>query len=77
MCFEILGTIKPDQILAIGDSIQTDVKGAEVAGIDALFIVNGIHRETIETDSSAPEAAAQLFRNYNVSPVGIMASLRR
>jgi HAD superfamily hydrolase (TIGR01459 family) len=35
----------PGRILAVGDSLAHDIKGASAAGIDSLFIVNGIHEE--------------------------------
>lgn len=39
--------IAPERILAIGDGIGTDVKGANGAGIDCLFIASGMHGETL------------------------------
>jgi HAD superfamily hydrolase (TIGR01459 family) len=33
------------RVLAIGDSIRTDLKGAAAFGIDCLFVVSGIHAE--------------------------------
>jgi HAD superfamily hydrolase (TIGR01459 family) len=35
--------IDPTRILAIGDGIPTDVKGANAQGLDILFITGGIH----------------------------------
>ena len=37
--------VPKERILAIGDSLRTDLKGAEAAGIDAIFIASGIHRD--------------------------------
>jgi HAD superfamily hydrolase (TIGR01459 family) len=34
-----------DKILAIGDGLYTDIKGASNAQIDCLFVVNGLHQE--------------------------------
>ncbi len=34
-----------ERIIAIGDSLRTDLKGAEAAGIAAIFVASGIHRE--------------------------------
>jgi hypothetical protein len=49
-------------ILAIGDSVRTDLKGAEAAGIDAIFIASGIHRdETMGSGELSPEKLAILF----------------
>jgi HAD superfamily hydrolase (TIGR01459 family) len=36
--------VPKSRILAIGDAIRTDLKAAEVAGVDALFVTSGIHR---------------------------------
>jgi HAD superfamily hydrolase (TIGR01459 family) len=33
--------------LAVGDGLNTDIRGANVAGLDALFIADGIHGEEI------------------------------
>lgn len=38
------GAKKP---LAIGDGMHTDIKGANLAGIEALFIADGIHGEDV------------------------------
>lgn len=50
------------RILAIGDSLRTDLKGAEAAGIDAIFIASGIHRdETMGSGDLSPEKLKILF----------------
>jgi ribonucleotide monophosphatase NagD (HAD superfamily) len=33
------------RVLAIGDSIRTDLKGAAAFGVDCLFVVSGLHAE--------------------------------
>jgi HAD superfamily hydrolase (TIGR01459 family) len=33
--------------LAIGDGMHTDIKGANAAGIDALFVADGVHGEDV------------------------------
>jgi HAD superfamily hydrolase (TIGR01459 family) len=35
------------RVLAIGDSVRTDLKGAHTAGIDFLFVTSGIHAEEV------------------------------
>ncbi|MFA5899312.1 MAG: TIGR01459 family HAD-type hydrolase [Hyphomicrobium sp.] len=35
------------RIIAVGDSLRTDLKGAEAAGIDAIFVASGIHRDEV------------------------------
>jgi HAD superfamily hydrolase (TIGR01459 family) len=44
--FEALG-IERQQILAIGDSLRTDIAGARAAGIDSAFVADGIHLEEL------------------------------
>src|SRR5215831_7278501 len=35
------------RVLAIGDSVRTDLKGARAAGVDFLFVTSGIHAEEL------------------------------
>ena len=35
----------PDEVLAIGDSIQTDMAGAHAMGFDSVFVRGGIHAD--------------------------------
>lgn len=54
---EIRGAaLAKSRILAIGDAIRTDLRAAELAGIDALFVTSGIHRaETMTGAAVDPE----------------------
>ena len=38
----------PKNALAVGDALITDLKGAKAAGLEALFIADGLHGEEIE-----------------------------
>jgi HAD superfamily hydrolase (TIGR01459 family) len=49
--------ITPARVLAIGDSLRTDLKGARNLGIDFLFVTSGIHAEELGT-RVAPDTAA-------------------
>ena len=42
-CFQLLKTTNKSGILGIGDSYTTDIKGANLAGLDALLVAGGIH----------------------------------
>ncbi len=44
-CLALLGIADRSRILAVGDSLRTDIAGAAAAGLDSLFIVGGIHAE--------------------------------
>ena len=41
---------KNKKILAIGDNLNTDIKGANLLNYDSMIITNGIHKEEIKKD---------------------------
>jgi HAD superfamily hydrolase (TIGR01459 family) len=49
--------VELSQVLAIGDSVRTDFKGALALGIDCLFVTAGIHAEELG-GRGAPDMAA-------------------
>ncbi len=57
------------RVLAIGDSLHTDIGGAAAAGIDSLWVLGGIHAAALAGDDgrAADEAAALGLR-----PVAMM-----
>ena len=40
MCFK-----NQEKVLAIGDNLRTDIKGANNLNIDCIFITDGVHRD--------------------------------
>jgi HAD superfamily hydrolase (TIGR01459 family) len=66
-----------DKILVIGDSVRTDMKGAETYGVDALFIASGIHRhETTQDGELSPPLLGNLFSPGTPTAVAAMDELR-
>lgn len=58
-CFRMLGIAARERILAVGDSLRTDVAGAANAGIDALLVTGGIHADELGiVGGGMPSAAA-------------------
>ncbi|HTW34112.1 MAG TPA: TIGR01459 family HAD-type hydrolase [Rhizomicrobium sp.] len=59
--------------LAVGDGLETDIRGADNAGMDSLFIADGIHGEEIGdvTESSL----ARLFGRAKLSARAAMRAL--
>ncbi len=54
--------VQPDRVLAIGDSVRTDLAGAHGFGIDCLFVTRGIHSEEFEgIDQLDPSSVKELF----------------
>jgi len=41
------GDVPRNRVLAIGDSVRTDLKGAHDLGVDCLFVTAGIHAEEL------------------------------
>ncbi len=39
-----------DRVLGIGDAVRTDLASAQGAGVDALFVASGIHRDEVIAD---------------------------
>jgi HAD superfamily hydrolase (TIGR01459 family) len=52
----------PKKPLAVGDGLMTDIKGANAAGLEALFIADGVHGEEIAPYTS--EHLAALFARF-------------
>ena len=73
-CLGLLGIADRSRILAVGDSLRTDIAGAAGAGIDSLLIAGGIHAEEFGTnggripDLGRVEAA---LRESSYSPLGV------
>ncbi len=64
------------RVLAIGDSVRTDLAGATAFGIDCLFVTAGIHAEELG-GRETPDAAllASTFAEAKVYPKAVMRRL--
>ena len=62
------------RVLAIGDSVRTDLTGAREFGIDCLFVTRGIHAEEFEgLDQLDPASVMELFGH---PPKALMRELK-
>lgn len=78
-CFALLEGIAPSRIAAIGDSLRTDVAGAEAAGIDSIFIAGGIHGEELKVDSKGgidPEGYRAFIEAAEWKPTATLPFMR-
>ena len=57
MCFEA-----SEKVLAIGDNLRTDIKGANNLNIDCIFISEGVHRDEYKNTSELDD----LLKKYKV-----------
>ena len=68
--------VEPSRVLAIGDSVRTDVSGAIARGLDCLFVTAGIHAEELgERHAPDPEALRKMFAGAGVMPTAVMPRL--
>jgi HAD superfamily hydrolase (TIGR01459 family) len=77
-CAETLrgGPIDHKRVLAIGDSVRTDLKGAVAYGIECLFVTAGIHAEELGgRDSPDPAAMRDIFAAAGLYPTTVMRRL--
>jgi ribonucleotide monophosphatase NagD (HAD superfamily) len=63
-------------VLAIGDSVRTDIKGAEAFGIDSLFVTAGIHAEELGARNNPDTSVlSDIFAAAGVVPKAVMRQL--
>ncbi|MGO9133730.1 MAG: TIGR01459 family HAD-type hydrolase [Methylovirgula sp.] len=54
----------PARVLAIGDAMHTDIKGAQAQSLAALFVTSGIHRAKLHAAGAPSECDAAAFRQF-------------
>lgn len=54
-CFAALGIDDRRRIIAVGDSLRTDIAGANAAGIDSVLVTGGIHAEEFGLAGGEPD----------------------
>lgn len=69
-------TVAPDRILGIGDALRTDLKAAQGAGVDGLFIASGIHRHDAMAGHEIDAAKLrELFAGSGIPAIAAMSYL--
>jgi HAD superfamily hydrolase (TIGR01459 family) len=69
--------VAPAKVLVVGDALRTDLEGARRAGLDALFIAGGIHRDDVVVDGRIDAAKLAVLFSTPDAPhaVGAMTEL--
>jgi HAD superfamily hydrolase (TIGR01459 family) len=62
-----------DRVLAVGDSLRTDIAGAAAAGIASCWVLGGIQGHEVASDPALAEAAA---RKHGLAPVATVPAFR-
>jgi HAD superfamily hydrolase (TIGR01459 family) len=72
LSFAHMGIGERARIVAIGDSLRTDIAGAEAAGIDAVLVTGGIHAEELgiaHGEHPDPQALAEACARAGHIPI--------
>ena len=77
MTLEKFGISKKDKILAIGDGILTDIKGANDFKIDNLLVCSGILSNEIQNakQENIDNKINQVLNSYNIFPKYLILKL--
>jgi HAD superfamily hydrolase (TIGR01459 family) len=66
-----------NRVLAVGDSVRTDLKGARTVGVDFLFVTSGIHAEELGSREQPDSAAlTATFTAAGGIPKAVIRELR-
>ena len=78
-CFALLGIAERRRILAVGDSLRTDIAGAAAAGIDSALVTGGIHGDELGAPPGELPERARLTAALDASghhPTAVIAAFR-
>jgi HAD superfamily hydrolase (TIGR01459 family) len=68
--------VDKSRVIGIGDAVRTDLKSASTAGVDALFIAQGLHRDEVVINGAVDSIRlAKLLARNNATPTATMLGL--
>lgn len=73
------GISQPERVLAVGDSLRTDIAGAAGAGFRSVLVTSGIHREELGAAWGAtpdPGVLARILSDAPAVPQYVLPNLR-
>ncbi|WP_342360535.1 TIGR01459 family HAD-type hydrolase [Terrarubrum flagellatum] len=73
---ELSGAADKSRILMIGDSVRTDLAGANQFGVDALFVSRGVHRDHFGDEGDVSATTTALLADAGARAIGAMPALR-
>ncbi|MGE5548780.1 MAG: TIGR01459 family HAD-type hydrolase [Solirubrobacterales bacterium] len=78
LALEMLG-VEPGRVLAVGDALHTDIKGANDSGLRAVFVTQGIHAEELGIrpgQTPEPGALRDAYARHGETPLAAIATFR-
>ena len=79
LSFKLLGIESRARVLAVGDGLATDIKGASAAGIDSLLVTGGLLAEELGTsrhETPAADVLAAVCDASKIRPRAAISALR-
>lgn len=76
---ELLGIEDSSRVLAIGDSMHTDVAGALAAGIDPVFVTSGIYADSLgveKFETPHPDRLMAVYDTEGHTPLAAVTGFR-
>jgi HAD superfamily hydrolase (TIGR01459 family) len=77
VCLDLLGIDDRSRVLAVGDSLRTDIAGADRVGIDSVLIVGGVHADEFGASGGLLpdlERIERTLREGSYNPVSVALS---
>lgn len=76
-CLDGVANANKGNILIIGDNVNTDIKGANLLGVDSVLISKGVHVNYLG-EGYIPDVAKtrELANNFDAAPNYVMSNLR-
>ncbi|QED22913.1 HAD hydrolase-like protein [Candidatus Deianiraea vastatrix] len=73
--FNYLGNINKEKIIAIGDSFETDIKGANGVNIKSALVLTGIHGSLLNGDILDKNEFERLSKKHDAKPDFVLKDL--
>lgn len=70
-CLRLMNIEDRSRILAVGDNLETDVKGGQAHGTGTLLVAGGIHCDRLDItmgDRPDPQRLTALYREFDMTP---------
>jgi HAD superfamily hydrolase (TIGR01459 family) len=75
-CFRLIGIADRSRLLAIGDGLRTDVKGANLMGIDSVLLSAGIHVDDLGELPPDPRQVMEIAAEIQAFPTYTLPRLQ-
>jgi HAD superfamily hydrolase (TIGR01459 family) len=75
-CFKRLGDMDHTKVLAVGDTLATDIKGANAVGLDNALVTGGVLKACTEVAASYEQEVNIICDEHGVIPRFVISDIR-